>query len=108
MKVIGAALIVSAMLCISSGIALAQGGGSGNSSGPDGAGPDNAATFDQRYPGGVGAAGPARDQHSPAADETRTTGQGFTGTDSKAGAAKAGPAPERPGSVPGQPSATPD
>ena len=107
MNVIRAALVASGMLCVSFGTILAQGGGSGNSSGPDGAGPENASTFDERYPGGVGAAGPARDKPSPAAGEVKTTGQGFTASDT-AGAPKAGPPPEQPGSIPGQPSATPD
>lgn len=107
MNAIRAALIASAMLGFSAGTILAQGGGSGSSSGPDGAGPDNASTFDERYPGGVGAAGPARDQRPPVAGEGKTTGQGFTGTDNAA-LPKAGPPPEQPGSVPGQPSATPD
>ena len=106
MNVIRAALVASAVLCMSAGTILAQGGGSGSSSAPDGAGPDNASTFDERYPGGVGAAGPARDQRPPAGG-ANTTGQGFTATDT-AGPPKGGPPPEQPGSVPGQPSATPD
>ena len=51
MNVIRAALVASGMLCVSAGTILAQGGGSGNSSGPDGAGPDKATTYDERYPG---------------------------------------------------------
>jgi hypothetical protein len=107
MNVIRAALVASAVLCMSAGAVLAQGGGSGSSSAPDGAGPDNASTFDERYPGGVGAAGPTRDQRAPEAGGAKTTGQGFTATDT-AGEPKGGPPPEQPGSVPGQPSATPD
>src|SRR5919107_1910085 len=71
MNVIRAALVASGMLCVSFGTILAQGGGSGNSCGPDGAGPENASTFDERYPGGVGAAGPARDKPSPAGAGTK-------------------------------------
>jgi hypothetical protein len=104
------ALLAAATLSFAVGTALAQGGGSGSVTGPGGAeGPDNASTMGDRYPGGSGAAGPQRNTQPPAQTQTAPTAGTTTGTSGPGQGMPQNPKPpEQPGTVPGQPSGTPD